>query len=386
VTVTPTEIEMFAVCVPGLEPVVAAELRELGGHPSGVESSGGIDGIRERTGGVEFKGDFTSLMRANLELRCVTRVLRRLASFPVFHLAQLDKRSRRVEWAKILPGEGTVRVQASCRRSKIYHSGAAAQRVLRAITDQTGLSGAGKSEPGDVSVLVRIERDRCTLSLDSSGEPLYRRGLKPEVSAAPMRETLAAGLLRMCGYTTEETLLDPMCGSGTLVIEAALMALDWPPGGARLFSFMDWPHFDEAVWERLARHRLALRRDESRAGLFAADRSGGAVATTRRNLEKAGLEGHVHLERIELGELTRPADTGLLICNPPYGKRLGKDDALIDLYRQLGEVARHEFQGWRMGLVTSQRTLARATGLDFHQVSVPIAHGGMRVRLYQATL
>jgi putative N6-adenine-specific DNA methylase len=231
---------------------------------------------------------------------------------------------------------------------------------------------------------VRIERDRCTLSLDSSGEPLHRRGLKPEVSAAPLRETLAAGMLRMCGYTGDEPLLDPMCGSGTLVIEAAGLALHWPPGAARTFSFMDWSGFEEPGWGELCRWRMGLRREAPGAPLFASDRNGGAVATTRRNLDGAGLGPFVTVERRSLSDLEPPAESGLLVCNPPYGKRLGKGDPLAGLYAELGQVLRDRFVGWRVGLVTNQRRLADATGLSFEERGPQLRHGGIRIRLYRA--
>ena len=372
---------MFAACAPGLESVVAAEIREL---PPG--DPGGVSRVKVVPGGVEFTGEFLTLMRANLELRCATRVLRRLASFPVIHLAQLDKRCRKVEWSRYLPAEGVVRIQATCRRSKIYHSGAAAERVGRAIADQVQAKIADRAQPGAILVLARIENDHCTLSLDSSGEPLHRRGLKPEVSAAPLRETLAAGMLRLCGYTGDEPVLDPMCGSGTIVIEAASLALNWPPGAARTFAFMDWPEFEEPVWGQECRRRMAQRRDQPAAALFASDRNGGAVATTRRNLENAGLLPHVEVERCILSDLVSPADSGLLVCNPPYGKRLGRKDPLKDLYAELGQVLRHEFAGWRIGLVTNQPMLAESTGLAFEEPGPQLRHGGIRIRLYQARL
>lgn len=372
-----TGFDLYAVCNPGTEDPLAAELRGLGAR---VGTAG--------RGGVSFRGDARMLVRANLWLRTATRVLVRVASFPVFHLAQLDKRARRPAWARWIPEGHPVRVRASCHRSRIYHSGAAAQRVARAIADATGARASTRSaqprDSGTQQVLVRIERNSCTLSLDSSGEPLYRRGLKPESAGAPLRETLAAAVLLMCGYRGEEALLDPMCGSGTLVMEAAMIALDRAPGRAREFACAAWPCLSPGLFDQERARALAIGRDRPGAPLFASDIKAGQVTKTGRNLARAGLEPLVALRRMALEEIEPPAASGLVICNPPYGRRLGDRPGLEELYAALGETMRTRLPGWRLGVITSHHSLARATGLEPLQVSAPLAHGGLKVRLYQA--
>jgi len=366
-------LEMFAVCTPGCEARLLAELGGLGAVRPGVTR-----------GGVSFGGGAKLLVRANLWLRTATRVLVRVASFPVFHLAQLDKRARRVDWGRWIPQGQPVRVRASCHRSRIYHSGAAAERVARAVAEATGARVVrGAQEPAR-DVLVRIESDRCTISLDSSGEPLYRRGHKPESGGAPLRETLAAAVLGMCGYIGDEPLLDPMCGSGTLALEAALIALDRAPGLGRDFACTAWPWLAPELVDEMRDEARRAARDRPRAPLFASDHKAGEVAKTGRNLARAGLEGIVEVGRFALENLEAPALAGLVICNPPYGRRLGERSGLDDLYAALGDAMRTRLAGWRLGMITSDQRLVRATGLDFSRVSDPLAHGGLKVRLYQA--
>jgi putative N6-adenine-specific DNA methylase len=366
-------IELFAITAPGLEAVVAEELSQLG-----------LENIKQLPGGVSFSGDFSSLMQANLWLSCATRVLLRVARFPVHHLAQLDKRAHRIDWAKYLSADLPVKVSASCRRSRIYHSGAASERVLRAIKDSIGCSDDKDSSGRHQTVQVRIEKDVCVISLDSSGDPLYQRGFKPEVSAAPLRETLAAAILRMCGYDGSQTLLDPMCGSGTFVMEAATLAHGLAPGRLRPFAFMDWPGFDKAAWQQQLEHSKSSSQSSCPAKLFASDSNAGAIAKTKRNLKLAGLAESVLVERCRIADLQPPAEAGLLICNPPYGKRLRENKNLKSLYAELGSVFRKQFGGWRFGMITTQQHLAEATGLKFIKVSEPLPHGGLKIRLYQA--
>jgi putative N6-adenine-specific DNA methylase len=368
------ELELFAACPPGLEGAVAEELAALGCGPG-----------RRQKGGVAFTGGWAELARANLGLRCATRVLLRLAAFGAPHLAQLDRRARRLDWAAWLPAGAALRASARCSRSRIYHSRAAAERVERAAAAATGGRVVrGRAQPA-IEIQLRIVRDRATLSLDSSGAPLWRRGHKQEVTAAPLREHLAAAALRLAGYDGGEPLLDPLCGSGSFLLEAAEMALGRAPGLARDFACQAWPACDRDAWQAERRRLQAAERQRPAAAIFGSDRSGGAVGVSRRNLRRAGLEEQVALERRPLEQLEPPAAAGLWICNPPYGGRLGGAETEA-LHRSIGRVARERFSGWRVALLTAREPLARATGLDFTRVSPPLAHGGLEVRLYQTAV
>ena len=244
-------IEIFLSCTPGLEPVLRDEAKEAGfANPQVVP------------GGVICEGDWPDVWSANLVLRGAGRVLARVARFRAMHLAQLDKRSRKVDWASLLRPDVPFRVEATCRKSRIYHAGAAAERVSKAITDAIGAEPVNKD---GITVRVRIEDDLCEISLDTSGEPLHRRGHKQAVGKAPMRDTLAALFLRSCGYDGSEPVIDPMCGSGTFVLEAAEMALGLPPGRGRSFWFERLASFDRAAWDKVVTSQPKIGRASWRA-------------------------------------------------------------------------------------------------------------------------
>lgn len=360
--------EIFLVAIPGLETELRADARAIGFAKSSLVK-----------GGVVLEGTWPDVWRANLELRGASRVLARIATFPAQHLWQLDKRARKVDWAALLRANVPVRVEATCRASRIYHSGAAAERVAKAISETRGTPIANDAS---VTVMVRIENDQCTLSLDTSGELLHKRGHKEAVSKAPMRESMAALLLRRCGYTGSEPLVDPMCGSGTFVIEAAEMAMGLKPGRSRSFAFEQLATFDAAAWQ----HMRATATAEYKTPAFrchGSDRDAGAVRMSIENAARAGVAEVTAFQQRLVSELKAPEETaGLVMVNPPYGDRIGDKSTLQPLYRSLGQTLLERFAGWRVGLITSEPQLARATGLPFKPPSAPIAHGGLRVQLY----
>ena len=238
--------EIFLAAPPGLEPLVADEAAALG-----------LPAPTPVPGGVTLQGGWPQVWRANLHLRGASRVLARIAAFRALHLAQLDKRARKLPWADTLRPDVPLRIEATCHRSRIYHAGAARQRVATAIAETLGAPVPDDPPDDAVTVRVRIDDDLCTISLDTSGAPLHRRGHKQAVGAAPMRETLAALFLRACGYTGAEPVLDPMCGSGTFVLEAAEIATGLAPGRSRAFAFERLAPFDPAAWSAL---KAAARR------------------------------------------------------------------------------------------------------------------------------
>lgn len=364
----PEALPIFATTAPGLEPLLRAEASERG-----------FDVVDAVPGGVTLRGGWPEVWRANLALRGASRVLVRLAAFRAPHLAQLDKRARRVEWGAVLRPDVPVRVEATCRKSRIYHAGAAAQRVARAVAERVG---APVAEDATIRLLVRIEDDLCQISVDASGAPLHRRGLKQAVGKAPMRETLAALFLRACGYSGAEPVSDPMCGSGTFVIEAAEIACGLPPGRARAFAFEALASHDPDAWR-------ALREDapiwETELRFHGADRDAGAIAASRANAERAGVGRLAAFAQAAVSDFAPPAGqrSGLVMVNPPYGSRIGDKGALRALYGALGATLRGRFSGWRVGLVTSEPALAAATGLAFEEIGPPIPHGPLKIRLHR---
>ena len=294
------------------------------------------------------------------------------------HLAQLDKRARKVDWASVLRPDVPVRVEATCRRSKIYHERAASQRIARAITETLGAPEGGE---GAIRVMARIEDDLVSLSVDTSGEPLHRRGHKQATGKAPLRETLAALFLRQCGYDGTEPVLDPMCGAGTFPIEAAEIALGLAPGRDRRFAFEDLATFDPGVAGHedagCPVHETGLRFTGFRQG-----RRRGAHGRGKRGAR--GRRAVTAFACQPISALTRPAGRpGLVMVNPPYGARIGNRKLLFGLYGSLGEVLRREMRGWRVGLVTSDGGLAKSTGLPFLPPGPPVAHGGLKVTLWR---
>jgi putative N6-adenine-specific DNA methylase len=234
---TDGDFEIFLSAPPGFETALCAEAQERGFR----EPSPG-------KGGVTVRGGWPEVWRANLELRGASRVVARIGEFRALHLAQLDKRARRVPWGEVLRKDVPFRVEATCKSSRIYHSGAAVQRIERAIKEEFGAPLAADAE---VCVRARFDDDLCTLGVDTSGELLHKRGFKEEVNKAPMRETMAALFLRQCGYNGREPVVDPMCGSGTFVIEAAEIACGLLPGRARRFAFEQLATFDAAAWQAM---------------------------------------------------------------------------------------------------------------------------------------
>lgn len=356
-------LEIFLICAPGLQNLLATEAREKGFLVTSMIP-----------GGVTLKGGWPDVWRANLELRGAVRVLVRVAEFPAEHLWQLDKRARKVPWGTWLRRDVAIKVEAVCRKSKIYHDKAAAERVARAISEELG---APLGEHG-VSVRVRIEKDTCTISLDTTGAPLHKRGVKVQVNKAPMRENLAALFLRACGYDGTEPVVDPMCGSGTFVIEAAEIAAGLLPGRARDFAFEHLATFEPG---RIP--EINVQRDVD-VRFYGSDRDAGAVKMSAANAERAGVSELVSFATLPVIEVEPPlGPVGLIIVNPPYGARIGASKSLNGLYAGFGARMAEAFGGWRVGMVTTDPALVKATGLPFGKPGPVIDHGGIKVRLWQ---
>jgi len=366
--ITDGDFEIFLATSPGLETVLCAEARAKG-----------FKAPKDVPGGVTFNGGWPDVWRANLEVRGAGRVIAELCSFRVSHLAQLDKRARRVAWAEVLRKDVPFRVEATCKSSRIYHSGAAVQRIETAIREELG---APLSADAEVCVRARFENDLCTISIDTSGELLHKRGHKQAVNKAPMRETMASLFLRQCGYAGSEPVVDPMCGSGTFIIEAAEIAAGLKPGRSRHFAFEKLATFDAAAWQRLRDADTAV---VSQPGVrfYGSDRDAGAITMSRANAERAGVSEITQFEQHAISDLMAPVGSpGLVIVNPPYGDRIGDKKNLNALYRSLGQTLLTRFQGWRAAVITNEAYLANATGLPFNKPSAPVSHGGLRVTLY----
>ena len=361
-----TSFPLFLACLPGLEPVVAQEAQALG-LPSPVIVAGGV----------ETTGAWHDVWRANLWLRSASRVLIRIGQFRALHLAQLDKRARKFPWADFLRPDTPLRVDVTCTRSRIYHQKAAAQRIATAITETLGAPVTAEAE---LRVMIRIDDDMVTISLDTSGEGLHKRGHKLATGKAPLRETMAAAFLHQMGFDGTQPVIDPMCGSGTFLLEAAERAAGLPPGRSRPFAFQNFASFDARAWTKLHAHAPKTPPLQ----FFGFDRDQGAIQNARANATRAGVADCTAFACQPISALTRPdTPAGLIMVNPPYGGRIGNAAKLFGLYATLGQVLRDHFASWRLGLVTSERKLAHATGLNL-QSGPPIPHGGLKVQLFQS--
>jgi putative N6-adenine-specific DNA methylase len=374
-------VSMFAVTAPGLKEFALHELQGLGLIP--VKQGRSLPGEQGGgPGGAAFQGSYEDLYRANLHLRTVSRVLVRLGDFHATALSELRKKAGRLSWEQYLEPGAPLSLRVSCRKSRLYHSGAVAERVVGAITYRLGKPPA--MEPHDEKerdppvqlVLVRLFKDQVTISLDSSGENLHRRGYRKETAKAPLRETLAAAMLYAGGWDGKMPLLDPFCGSGTIPIEGALMARKLAPGRERRFAFMDWPSFDKKMLDRLL-DETRMNEVDCLAPIIASDRDAGAVKTAEANAARAGVLGCIEFSQRAVSAVEAPG-IGLLVSNPPYGLRVSQGKDLRNLYDQLGNVLIKRFQGWRVVLLGSQKQLITRTGVDFHKY-ISTNNGGVNV-------
>ncbi|MBT8412302.1 MAG: class I SAM-dependent RNA methyltransferase [Octadecabacter sp.] len=352
---------VFLVGVPGLETPLLAEAAACG-----------FSGLRQVPGGVEMAGGLADAAEANLRLRCAVRVLWRIASFRAMHPAQLDKRARKVDWRAVLRPDVPVRVEAVCRRSKIYVNKAAISRIAGAI-EAAGIPVAKEAE---VVIKARIEDDLCTISVDTSGEPLHRRGHKEFVGKAPLRETMAAGFLHEMGFDGSQCVVDPMCGSGTIPIEATEIAARLLPGRSRSFAFEQLVDGTRPTIGHAPMPDLGIC-------AYGMDRNDGAIRGAQANAARAGIADLCTFQRQAISDLEPPTDrAGIVLVNPPYGGRIGDRKLLFGLYGALGGVLSERFAGWRIGIITSDGGLAKATGLDLTPMG-PVDHSGTKVQLWR---
>lgn len=367
----------FAVTAPGLAELAAHELRGLGITVHDVEAAG-----------VAFEGDFRTLVVANLQLRTVSRVLVRVDEFRAATFHELEKRTARIPWGDWLSPGRDVSLRVTCRKSRLYHSGAVAERVAGVLAPFAGRVSEGQGGPEEAEeageaqrLVVRLLHDRCTISLDSSGALLHQRGYRLATARAPMRETLGAALLLASGWVPGTPLVDPFCGAGTLAIEGAMLARRMAPGRGRDFALSHWPSADPSLLARVRAEAAARERPAAGAPIVASDRDAGAIDAARANAERAGVAGDITFAVQAVSHLVPPADggAGAVVTNPPYGVRVGDEGDLRSLYARTGTVLRRGFAGWRLALVAADPALTGQLGIALHE-AVRTSNGGIPVR------
>jgi len=368
---------LVATCTRGLEEVLADELRRLG-----------AESVQPGRGMVELCGTMSTVIAANLELRSAMRVLLPLATDPVRSRDDLYQLAGSIHWERLIARRQTIAVEVAGRSSSFRDTSFAARVVKDAVVDRIRRRhgqrpDVDRADP-DLRLHLHLSDQLTSLSLDSTGHPLSHRGYRPRAGPAPLAESLAAGILLLAGYDGSQPLYDPMCGSGTLPVEAALIATRTAPGLRRGFAFERWPQHEPALLERL-RHQAGARSRPALAPLYASDRDRRAVAATRRSLEAAGVERWVEVRQQELAQLDVPFQNGLVVLNPPYGHRIGEAADLPELYRTLGSRLKHHATGNTAWVLTGSRALAAEIGLRTSR-RIVLFNGPLECRLLRFDL
>jgi putative N6-adenine-specific DNA methylase len=368
----------FAPCPRGLEDALATELGQLGAAD-----------IAPTDGGVAFTGPLDLAYRANLESRLASRVLWRVGGGAYRDERDVYALAQGLDWPRWFRADRTLRVDVAATRSPLKSLEFATLRIKDAVCDRhRAVSGkrpsVSKDRP-DVRVHAYLEADRATFYLDTSGEPLFKRGYRRETAEAPLRENLAAGLLRLAGWHPGAPLLDPMCGSGTIAVEAALIALDIAPGLKRTFGFQKLAWYDGPTWQRIKQAAQRRMRPPAPAGIYASDDDVRAIERCGATLAAAGVAAAVAVERIDALSRTAPAPAGVIVTNPPYGVRLADAAALAAFYPRLGDALKQRFAGWTAYLFSGDPRLPKLIGLKASR-RTPLYNGALECRLYEYRL
>ncbi len=366
----------FALSIPGFESICRRELDRL-------SDTLGVDQITK--GGVAFNGRLTDLLKANLNLRTAGRILMRIGTFKATNFHQLVKKSGALRWSLYLPDGAIPTCKVTAHRSRLYHSQAIAQRLKQVIVDHWLSREIAPGRTEGQSLYVRLENDHVTLSLDSSGDNLYRRGLKRHGARAPLRETIAAAILQYAGYRPGMQVIDPMCGGGTFSLEAALMAKRIAPGLGRTFAFMQWPGFKSRQWEHLKKVAIRKIQPLPRPLIRASDINPQACSKLSQCVHDNGLEDAVQVTEQDFFSL-RPKKTvgssGLVVLNPPYGRRMAPKGDTNDLeifYRDMMIKLRLDFKNWNVALLLPRGATKSVKAMSLH--SLAMVHGGLALTL-----
>lgn len=368
----------FASCPRGLEAVLSRELEALGGHS-----------LAATAGGVEFAGPFELCYRANLESRVASRILWRVASASYRHEQDLYRLALDQPWETWFAPRCTIKVKVSAQRCPLKSLDFVTLRIKDAVCDRfarrANLRPSVDTVKPDLRIEAFLDDARAILYLDTSGDALFKRGLRKAGSDAPLRENLAAGILSLSGWTPEQPLLDPMCGGGTILLEAAQIAVQRAPGLDRRFAFEKLRGFEARHWQRLVEAARARRTSGRTLAVYGCDKDLRAIRTAQTNLEAAGLAGTVTLAQADVLDLKPPAETGILIMNPPYGVRLGQQEELAAFYPQLGDALKQRFAGWRAYIFSADPRLPKLIGLAPTR-RTPLFNGALECRLFEFKL
>ncbi len=371
--------QYFATVARGLETLAAQELEKLGAIA-----------VEPEFCGVGFDGDRALLYRVNLWARLPFRILMNVNEFPCLDAEDLYHGIRRIDWSEYLTPNMTLAVNATGKSDRLNHSHFTALQVKNAIVDQQrqnfGERSDVETQEPDVQISVHLESEVARVSFNSSGNSLHRRGYRPAVGAAPLKESLAAALIQMSDWQPHQMFYDPLCGSGTLPLEASLKALNIAPGLFRdRFGFETWLDFDSALFTQLVQEANYSQKLALPAPIWGSDRNPEVIAMAIANAENSGVLDHVYFSQIDLADVEAPADSGVVFCNPPYGERLGRDSDLGEFYKELGNVLKQRFKGWTAFVLSGNKELSQSIGLKSSQRS-PVFNGTLPCQLMKYEL
>ncbi|MCK4536802.1 MAG: RNA methyltransferase [Desulfuromonadales bacterium] len=369
----------FATTAKGLEEVLAGELRLLG-----------LDVLETATGGVSFQGSQPDGYRACLWLRTANRILQPIGSFACRSPEMLYSEVYALRWSDYLTADMTIAVDAKVRNSQLSHSRFVALKTKDGIVDKlrNQFGQRPNVDPGspDLRINVHLANDRCTISLDLSGDGLHRRGYRQDLTVAPLRETLAAGLIGLTDWDSEAPFVDPMCGSGTLPLEAAQKATRRAPGLlGRSYGFERWPNLDQESWKEIKAEAREAATARPATVILGADRDNRALQTARSNASRTNLGDAITWQRCDFANLQPPDTAGTLLVNPPYGGRLGDSQALLPLYRSIGDTLKQRWTGWTAWVFTGNLELAKKIGLKASR-RIVLYNGPIECRLLKYEL
>lgn len=367
--------QFFATCPRGLEGVLGEELSALGAQD-----------VRPVDGGTGFRGPFALCYRVNLESRIASRVLWRIGQCRYRDEKDIYTAARKLQWTQWFGPKQTLRVDTAAIKSPLKSLDFATLRVKDAVCDVLRDTEGDRPDVDtrnpDVRIQLFLTRDEAVFYLDTSGEALFKRGWRTAAGEAPLRENLAAGILRLAGWTPDQPLLDPMCGSGTFLIEAALMAMNRAPGLKRNFGFEKLRNFDAAAWAALQAAAEKNTKISIKSSIYGYDRSGDAIALARKNVAALGLEQHIELKQCSFEDSKPPTPAGILVTNPPYGVRLEELDDLAAWYPKLGDILKQRYAGWTAYILTADLRIAKLMRLQPSR-RTPLFNGALECRLFK---
>jgi putative N6-adenine-specific DNA methylase len=376
------EHTFFAATLPGFEPLCLRELSNL--HPV-------VGNARVIPGGVEFKGRLEDCYRANLSLHLPNRILMRIIAFNASNFRQLERKVGNIPWELYLHPGSLLTMHVTTKHCRLHHSAAISDRFQKTIVSRLSTiqhdEKPSKTSDAEQNIFVRGTDDRLTVSIDSSGDLLYKRGLKKHAGKAPLRETLAAAALRLAGYDGSQPLIDPMCGAGTFSLEGALMAKCIPPGWFRNFAFEGWPSYLAKRWGYIRRQAQSVFVQPERPIVFASDTDPDACQRLRDCVEKYSLTDAVRVNQKDFFDLIPRELTnhiGVICINPPYGRRLGHKQDSQKLFQAICDKLKSDYRGWKLALFAPGKKLTRT--VPFATKSYPILHGGLKLTLLVGTI